>query len=696
MRGVNVMEDAADRLVLGECTLNVAVDNETFLRAIFGDAFSQAHVTSFREDPGNIPNGMQGRCWAGGSFGELPLLTDSNQFYTVSLFNKGEDGRSRRRKAEFVACYVIGLDDVREKLPISQVERLPPPSIVLKSSLDSEQWLYLLQVPETSASRVDKLHDGLIASGMAPDSKDPGQKGVTRYLRLPEGVNTKAKRVLANGGIPPKCKILQWSPNRKYALEDLAAPFGVDLSGAELDSKQVCAKTVSDHPLLLTEAVSVRRECSPGTFDITCPWVAEHTGADDSGTAMFTNLDGSIGFKCHHGNCHDRTGGDLLSYIEVCDPGFRNRLNHWNTMRNFADLVDVSNLATADSKHSSPINKLRSVVANGSSDNMKKQMLADKFVLKNLAILGQWTVFYAGPNTGKTLLVMWLLREQIRSGELDGTNVFYANCDDTYRGGAEKLRIAEQVGFQMLIPNIKDFRPDSLLSLMKEIAESGEAQGTVIVLDTLKKFTDLMDKRMSSQFGDIARQFVSAGGSLLCLAHVNKHRNSDGKSIYSGTSDIRDDADCVFNIEHIGDASLLGRITFTVQFECNKSRGDVADKLAFQYSKPAQGGYSELFESVARVGLDVANAAKTCVEEAAKIEIDTPVIERINAAIENEQLIQSQIINFVTSTSGLGSRQVRRVLSAYEGKLWDVQKGANNASIYRVKDGCVPAEVSFL
>ena len=690
------MEESPDKLISGELALNVTVNNETFLRAIFGVAFSQAHVTSFREDPGNIPSGRQGLCWAGGSFGDSPLLPDSNQFYAVSLFNKDENGRSRRRKAEFLACYVIGLDDVREKLPIEQVKKLPPPSIVLKSSLYSEQWLYLLRVPETNASRVDKLHDGLIASGLAPDSKDPGQKGVTRYLRLPEGVNTKAKRISANGGVPPKCEIVQWFPSRKYALEDLAAPFGVDLTSAGAAKKPEGATTMPDHPLLNTEALSVNRECSPGTFDITCPWVAEHTGADDSGSAMFTNSDGSIGFKCHHGNCHDRTGSDLLSFIEGCEPGFKDRLKKWATVRSFADLVDESTLAPICEKDTSPINRLRSVVANGSSDNMKKQMLADKFVLKNLAILGQWTVFYAGPNTGKTLLVIWLLREQIRSGELDGGNVFYANCDDTYRGGAEKLRIAEQVGFQMLIPNVKGFRPDSLLSIMKEIAESGEAQGTVIVLDTLKKFTDLMDKRMSSQFGDIARQFVSAGGSLLCLAHVNKHRNSDGKSIYSGTSDIRDDADCVFNIEQIGDASLSNRITYTVQFECNKSRGDVADKLAFQYSKPAQGGYVELFESVARVGLDVANAAKKSVEEEEKIEIDASVIEKIKAAIENEQFIQSQIISFVASTAGIGSRQVRRVLGDYEGKLWDVQKGANNASIYRLKGWCAHAEVSFL
>ena len=35
-----------------------------------------------------------------------------------------------------------------------------------------------------------------------------------------------------------------------------------------------------------------------------------------------------------------------------------------------------------------------------------------------------------------------------------------------------------------------------------------------------KKFTDLMDKRMSTDFGIIARGFVSAGGTLIALAHT--------------------------------------------------------------------------------------------------------------------------------------------------------------------------------
>ena len=59
-----------------------------------------------------------------------------------------------------------------------------------------------------------------------------------------------------------------------------------------------------------------------------------------------------------------------------------------------------------------------------------------------------------------------------------------------------------------------------------------------------------MDKRMSTDFGIIARGFVSAGG-IYCPCHTNKNPNSDGKAQYSGTSDIVDDSDCCFVIDSV-------------------------------------------------------------------------------------------------------------------------------------------------
>ena len=648
------------------------ISNTEFLRAIFGDQHSLAHVTSFTQDPGGIPASEGGRCWAGGAFKDTPLIPDSNQFYTVSLFAPDEKGRSRRRKVNFSACYVIGLDDVREKLPIEQVERLPSPSIVIKSSLHSEQWLYLLATPCVDASCIDNLHDGLINNGLVPDSKDPGQKGVTRYLRLPEGCNTKSKRIAENGGAAPHCEVTEWHPERRYTLDQLAAPFGVDLYAPRAEKRVDGAAAIPDHPLLkIPDIIKVKEIRSDGRLDITCPWVDEHTGGADDGAAVFTNKDGTIGFKCHHGSCEGRTGRDLLKWVEEQDPGFTETYSTWQLMREFDKVA--GNVA---GPVGSSLSMLRSTTANGGSSKMKAQMLKDRYALKDLAIMGQWTVFYAGPNTGKTLITQWLIREAVADG-VDGDNVYYVNCDDTYKGGIEKLEIAEEFGFNMLLPNTNNFKPDTLVSTMKGITAEGEAHGVVIILDTLKKFTDLMDKKASSGFGNIAREFVGAGGTLICEAHVNKNKGVDGKSIHTGTSDVPDDADCVYMIEQLASEEVFCRRVHTVEFECIKSRGDVAQSAAFKFTKEKGAGYRTLFESVERAGrADVENAKQALLQEP-----DAEAIEAVKAALENGQTVKSEIEKFV-KVSGVSRNKVRDTLDKYEGQLWEVHKGDKNASIY--------------
>ena len=56
-----------------------------------------------------------------------------------------------------------------------------------------------------------------------------------------------------------------------------------------------------------------------GKHNITCPWVNEHTGAVDGGSAYFEpNYNYSIGgFKCLHGHCNDRCINDLLRFLDV-------------------------------------------------------------------------------------------------------------------------------------------------------------------------------------------------------------------------------------------------------------------------------------------------------------------------------------------------------------------------------------------
>lgn len=93
---------------------------------------------------------------------------------------------------------------------------------------------------------------------------------------------------------------------------------------------------------------------------------------------------------------------------------------------------------------------------------MKTKMLADRFVLDRIAIIGQATTIYAKPNTGKTLLVLWMLIDSIKAGRIIGKDVYYVNADDDYRGLVFKTELAEKYDFEMLAPGHNGFESAAL------------------------------------------------------------------------------------------------------------------------------------------------------------------------------------------------------------------------------------------
>jgi hypothetical protein len=103
----------------------------------------------------------------------------------------------------FQALHVFGLDDVGTKVSAQRaLDLLGEPSYRIETSPGSEQWGYRLAPPMTDCARADRMQtrlvDVLIGQVRAPD---PGQKGVTRYMRLPVGRNLKASLGLGAAGV---------------------------------------------------------------------------------------------------------------------------------------------------------------------------------------------------------------------------------------------------------------------------------------------------------------------------------------------------------------------------------------------------------------------------------------------------------------------------------------------------------------
>ncbi|MBL4898988.1 MAG: AAA family ATPase [Colwellia sp.] len=328
---------------------------------------------------------------------------------------------------------------------------------------------------------------------------------------------------------------------------------------------------------------------------------------------------------------------------------------------------------------------LKQFTINGVSSQMTKQMLDDKFVLENIAILGQLTVLYAAPNTGKTLLTIKLLIEAVESGVIRGEDISYINADDNFNASVTKLKIFEKYNIGMIVPDIVKadylendnqvnptrFKTSDLLQYIELMIENKEAKNQIVVLDTLKKFTDLMDKKASSEFAKVLRRFSANGGTVIALAHVNKQSDPNGKRVHAGTTDILDDFDCSYVIEQDGEIELVRRVKFTN----NKARGNVKNEVFFTYSIEDKINYNDLLNSV------------ECVDNPIATSPNYDHIKLINKAhelIAQEVNKKTDLINQLHSVlkPQYSKTKVIKLLKLNVGKEWEIVEGKNNASIY--------------
>jgi len=327
------------------------------------------------------------------------------------------------------------------------------------------------------------------------------------------------------------------------------------------------------------------------------------------------------------------------------------------------------------------VNPLAKYSLLGKSTEYGLQVDEEQFVLGNIVLKGQMTTIYAQQNTGKTLIVTALLIEAIGAALIDGKDTYYINADDNFRGLHTKMTFADEFGFNMLAPGNEGFEVENLTEALIEMTKNGTAKNTIVVVDTLKKFTDLMNKRKSSQFAQLARQFVSQGGTIIMLAHVNKKRGEDGKAIYAGTSDIMDDCDCAYILDtvRVKDGIKI------VQFENTKSRGSVASKAAYQYAVEDDISYNELIATVTYVeDIDVERIAQ--VDEC---NAEAPCVEAIIKSLELGINTKMKLASSVAKDINQSKRKVIKIIEKYSGDdpaihKWTFKVKARGAKVFEL------------
>ncbi|HSI42845.1 MAG TPA: hypothetical protein VK949_00750 [Methylotenera sp.] len=347
------------------------------------------------------------------------------------------------------------------------------------------------------------------------------------------------------------------------------------------------------------------------------------------------------------------------------------------------DEPSSSHIASLKPHQPNPLDKYSLM---GHLAELEKNTVEQTPALGNLAHKGQSTVIFSAPNNGKTLIIIHLTKEGISNGTLDPSKVYYLNMDDTGQGLLEKCRIAEEYGFHMLADGHKGFKTALFIDTIIYMIENDLCRDVVIILDTLKKFVDVMSKEKASRFSKYVRIFILKGGTLISLAHTNKKPDSNGKPVYGGTSDILDDCDCAYTLARVNtDKESTQKV---VEFENIKRRGNVAQNAAYTYSLESNISYEQLLLSVSALDPNQLKPLK----QAEAIKADAELIRIVKVCLLEGVNTKMRLADAVAIEAGISKRSALAVIEKYTGEdttihQWSFVVRERGAKVYQILKG---------
>jgi hypothetical protein len=309
-------------------------------------------------------------------------------------------------------------------------------------------------------------------------------------------------------------------------------------------------------------------------------------------------------------------------------------------------------------------------------------------ILMPIALSGEITVIIAAPNSGKTLLTFFMIREGIREKRFDPARIMYVNFDDTQQGLITKGKIANDFGFYMMAPGFRGANVEKVIKSMREAVDQNKAQGVVLIFDTLKKFVDVMEKRDAKDFFMLCREFVNLGGTVIALAHTNKDGVTPG-----GVSDIIDDPDMAWTLTNDGAGGPFVKATFS----SNKHRGTGSASLTFLFDRHSPMGYLDRLETVSRVeeGDDLdfsitpkkSSSSKSRSASTAKQDPEERLVQIITEILNDSEKTKTALIAEAKEKSRESRAKVEGTIEKYCGSdplthKWNRRKGSGAAWLY--------------
>lgn len=548
----------------------------------------------------------------------------------------------------------VDVDDPREAAAIEQLinERLAV-KLPVRRRDNANKFLMLFLMPgdfkkRRFSTKTDKGAIEFLATGQQAVMVGTHPSG-SRYV-WPEGLPNEIPE-LTEGEF-----FALWS-----ALHERfgSTPSTEGKSGKPL-SKPRTAADISD-PMVdyLYDEGHVLSESSEGKIFIRCPNEAEHT--TDSGETATAYFPAGVGgyeqghFACLHSHCQHLTDHDFKAKIGYLD---RDMPVVDYTPKPEAEKEAEQQLAPVD------LDTLFDDLTLNDEDVSK--MADAEFLVDNLIVRGSLHAFVAPANGGKTTLFIHLC-EQLAA---KGLKIFYVNADANPADLKRQHMHAKEHRYTVLAPDAKAGKsPKDIIERFQLLNKTGaDLRDAVIILDTLKKFSNMIDKKQVRAFLTLMRGLSAKGATVCLLSHTNKYPGDDGKLIFEGTGDLRTDVDNLIYLESAkDDAAQRQEITTW------------PDKVRANYQPVSY-------------WIDLANNRKVTASKSA-ITILTDDQRRIRdlaiTALQSaKQLNQSVLVDHISQSVHCGPKKIRENLHALSygpDRAFDAVRGEHNAWLYSLR-----------
>jgi hypothetical protein len=303
------------------------------------------------------------------------------------------------------------------------------------------------------------------------------------------------------------------------------------------------------------------------------------------------------------------------------------------------------------------------------SEEEADEIANPQWIIENLVIQGHLIVVPAEPNGGKTTIFWEMSKQMVERG----FKVCYVNADIS--GGDAKSMIyeAKEYGITLMLPDMKVGKSmtDVINNLVTMNESAVDFSQYVFVFDTLKKMTDVINKKLSKQLYRLLRSLSAKGMTIILLAHTNKYKGENNEPIYEGTGDLRSDVDEMIYLVPVKnpDGSL------TVSTIPDKKRC-VMEPITFHISSQREVTIQTKYVDTVSENI-----------HRLKLTQDRPVIEAITEILEKGTYKQVDIIDYCKQEHSIGKRTVQTVLARYDQngeyrQFWEGKKGFQHNAIF--------------